>query len=87
MCVASESRCYAKYLIDTNNQVFNMNSYCYLSCNVSFFQNTEEDSYYYEYPYYEDNEGKPLESTSDAETTKEVKVGYHHIIANIDFMC
>lgn len=44
-------------------------------CNVSVLQNTEEDSYYYEYPYYEDMDGKPYESTTDADaTTKEVKV-------------
>ncbi|KAG8010592.1 Collagen alpha-1(V) chain, partial [Nibea albiflora] len=37
--------------------------------------NTEEDSYYYEYPYYEDVDGKPYQSPSEAETpTKEVKV-------------
>ncbi|MEQ2172243.1 hypothetical protein GOODEAATRI_019127, partial [Goodea atripinnis] len=34
----------------------------------------EEDNYYYEYPYYDDLEGKPYESTSETETTiKEVK--------------
>lgn len=42
---------------------------------MSLLQNTEEDSYYYEYPYYEDMDGKPQESTSDAdETAKQVKV-------------
>lgn len=34
-------------------------------------QNTEEDSYYYEYPYYEDPDGKPYQSPDADATTKE----------------
>lgn len=39
------------------------------------FQVKEEESYYYEYPYYEDLDGNPHQSQTYTDTTeKEVKV-------------
>ena len=37
-------------------------------------QNPEEDSYYYEYPYYDELGGKHVETASEAEGDKEEKV-------------